>query len=116
MACATGTGFATMQPMGFDVSIEHSVAASPLAMVVTNPRRVDNPIEFANEAFCSLTGYAKDEIVGRNCRFLAGQESEPAVQAQIRSAIANKRPVLVDLLNYRRDGSPFRNRVMLAPL
>ena len=102
--------------MGLDVSIEASVAASPLAMVVTNPRVPDNPIEIANEAFCTLTGYSEREVVGRNCRFLAGQETEPSIQAQIRAAVANKRPVLVDILNYRRDGSQFRNGVMIAPL
>lgn len=102
--------------MGFDFSIEQSVAASPLAMVVTNPRRPDNPIEFVNEAFCTLTGYSEQEILGHNCRFLAGEGSEPAVQAQIRSAIANRQAVLADIVNYRRDGLPFRNGVMIAPL
>jgi len=85
-------------------------------MVVTNPRRPDNPIEIANGAFCVLTGYAEGDVIGRNCRFLAGDATEPAVQAQIRAAVAGKRPVLVDILNYRRDGSPFRNGVMIAPL
>ena len=85
-------------------------------MVVTNPRRPDNPIEIANHAFCALTGYAEREIVGRNCRFLAGDATEPAVQAQIRAAVYGQRPVLVDILNYRSDGTPFRNGVMIAPL
>lgn len=102
--------------MGLDANIEASVAASPLAMVVTNPRKPDNPIEIANKAFCTLTGYSEQEIVGRNCRFLAGEGTEPSIQAQIRAAVANKRPVLVDILNYRRDGSQFRNGVMIAPL
>ena len=97
-------------------SIEQSVGASPLAMVITNPRRPDNPIEVANEAFCALTGYAESEIVGRNCRFLAGEETEPAGRGQLRSAVAQARPLLVDILNYRRDGSQFRNGVMIAPL
>jgi PAS domain S-box-containing protein len=93
-----------------------SIAASPIAMVVTNPHRPDNPIEVANRAFCALTGYAEDEVVGRNCRFLAGGGTEPAVRSQVRSAIEGGRPVLVDILNYRRDGSQFRNGVMIAPL
>jgi PAS domain S-box-containing protein len=102
--------------MALNETVLDSIAASPIAMVATNPRRADNPIEIANDAFCTLTGYAQDEIVGRNCRFLAGGDTEPAVQAQIRAAVGEKRPVLVDILNYRRDGSPFRNGVMIAPL
>lgn len=102
--------------MVLDRSVEESVAASPLAMVITNPKRPDNPIEIANAAFCRLTGYAEREIVGRNCRFLAGEETEPAIRRQVRSAVEAQRPVLVDILNYRRDGTPFRNGVMIAPL
>lgn len=85
-------------------------------MVVTDPRRPDNPIEIANEAFCKLTGYSEREIIGRNCRFLAGANTEPAIRGQVRNAIEKRRPVLVDILNYRRDGTPFRNGVMIAPL
>ena len=93
-----------------------SVLASPIAMVVTNPREPDNPIELANEAFCELTGYNEPEIIGRNCRFLAGDKTEPWVSEQIRTAIQSRRAVLVDILNYRRDGTPFRNGVMVTPL
>jgi PAS domain S-box-containing protein len=93
-----------------------SVLASPIAMVVTNPREPDNPIELANEAFCELTGYSKPEVIGRNCRFLAGDQTESWVSEQIRHAVHTRRPVLVDILNYRRDGTPFRNGVMVAPL
>lgn len=102
--------------MALNDTVADSISASPIAMVVTNPLLPDNPIEMANDAFCALTGYAEREIVGRNCRFLAGQNTEPAVQAQIRAAVGKQRPVLVDILNYRRDGSPFRNGVMIAPL
>ena len=93
-----------------------TVGASPLAMVVSNPRLADNPIEVANPAFCSLTGYPEADIVGRNCRFLAGAATEPWVTDQIRDAICDRRPVLVDILNYRNDGTPFRNGVMITPL
>ena len=102
--------------MGLDRSVEDSVGASPIAMVITNPQRPDNPIEIANEAFCRLTGYAEQEIVGRNCRFLAGADTEPSVTNQLRAGVDGRRPVLVDILNYRRDGTPFRNGVMIAPL
>jgi PAS domain S-box-containing protein len=93
-----------------------TVELSPIATVVSNPRRADNPLEVANAAFCALTGYSESEVVGRNCRFLAGEATEPWITDQIRSAIGSRRPVLVDILNYRRDGTPFRNGVLVTPL
>ena len=97
-------------------SIEQLVAASPIAAVVTNPRAPDNPIEAVNTAFCQLTGYSTPEIIGRNCRFLAGAETEPWVTAELRQAIAERRPAMVEILNYRRDGTSFLNGVMITPL
>ena len=99
-----------------DHRIIHSVLSSPLAMVLSNPRSADNPLEIVNRAFCDLTGYAEGEILGRNCRFLAGEATEGAITEQIRSAIRARAPVLADILNYRRDGSAFRNGVMITPL
>ena len=93
-----------------------AVGLSPIAMVVSNPRRPDNPLEIVNQAFCSLTGYSEDEIVGRNCRFLAGEQTDDHVTDRIRTAIRTSRPILVDILNYRRDGTAFRNGVMITPL
>ena len=93
-----------------------SIGLSPIATVISNPRRPDNPLEVANPAFCALTGYSESEIVGRNCRFLAGELTEPWISNRIRDAIASRRPVLVDILNYRRDGSQFRNGVLVTPL
>lgn len=93
-----------------------AVSLSPIAMVVSNPRRPDNPLEIVNAAFCSLTGYSEGEIVGRNCRFLAGEQTDERVTEQIRSAIREARPLLVDITNYRRDRSAFRNGVMITPL
>ena len=93
-----------------------TIALSPIATVVSNPRLADNPLEVANAAFCDLTGYSESEVVGRNCRFLAGEATEPWVTDQIRAAIGSRRPVLVDILNYRQDGTPFRNGVLVTPL
>lgn len=92
------------------------MAGSALAAVITNPRKPDNPIEAVNGAFCDLTGYGPEEILGRNCRFLAGDKTEPWVTAELRRAVAERRSALVEILNYRRDGTPFRNGVMIAPL
>lgn len=99
-----------------DERVLDSIGASPIASVVTDPKRPDNPIVVVNSAFCELTGYAESEIVGRNCRFLAGEATEPWLSSQIRDAVRDRRPVLVDILNYRRDGSPFRNGVMVTPM
>ena len=89
---------------------------SPIASVISNPRLPDNPIVAANDAFCSLTGYRLGDIIGRNCRFLAGPDTEPWLTDAIGAGTRERRPVLVEILNYRRDGSPFRNGVLVAPI
>ncbi len=93
-----------------------SIRLSPIATVVSNPRLPDNPIIAANAAFCALTGYEEGEIVGRNCRFLAGASTEPWLTERIRQSLRDLRPSLTELLNYRKDGTAFRNAVLIAPL
>ena len=93
-----------------------SIALSPIASVITDPRLPDNPIIEANEAFSRLTGYGRDEIIGRNCRFLAGARTEPWLTDGIRQAIAARQPTLLEILNYKKDGTPFRNAVLIAPV
>lgn len=102
--------------MNADEKLLESINLSPIATVISNPRRSDNPIEVANATFSALTGYAEGEIVGRNCRFLAGEATEPWATQRIRDSIKSRQPVLVDILNYRRDGTPFRNGVLVTPL
>ena len=93
-----------------------TIELSPMAMLVTDPTEPDNPIRLANTAFSALTGYQRSEIVGRNCRFLAGPDTDPTASAELRKAIKEERAALVEILNYRRDGTPFRNGVMITPL
>lgn len=90
--------------------------ASAAPMVMTDPALPDNPIVFANDAFYRLTGYAADEVLGRNCRFLQGPDTDPAAIARVRDAVARGEPVRVDLLNYRKDGHPFWNDMTLTPV
>jgi PAS domain S-box-containing protein len=92
-----------------------TIGQSPLAMVISDPRRPDNPLEVVNPAFLAITGYAESDVVGRNCRFLARGGDEPAT-ARLRDAIAMPRPVLTEIINYRADGTAFRNGVMITPL
>ncbi len=95
---------------------ESLIANSKVAAVVSDPRQADNPIVACNEAFMQLTGYPRAEIVGRNCRFLRGERTEPEQTAMLREAVAERRPVMVELINYKKDGTAFRNAVMIAPL
>lgn len=85
-------------------------------MVITDPRQPDNPIVFVNEAFQKLTGYHRDEIIGRNCRFLQGPLTDPDAVKIVREAIESASPVDVDLLNYRKDGSTFWNALYVSPV
>ncbi|WP_135305764.1 PAS domain S-box protein [Haloarcula amylovorans] len=76
----------------------------------------DEPLIYANEAFESVTGYSESEILGRNCRFLQGPKTDPEAVATLRDGIEAERPVTTELLNYRRDGTPFWNRVTVTPI
>lgn len=89
---------------------------SPIASVISNPRLPDNPITAVNDIFCALTGYSADFIIGRNCRFLSGKATEPWLTDEIRRGVREEKPVLVEILNYKKDGSPFQNAVLVAPL
>ena len=92
------------------------IASSAIAAVVSNPRLPDNPIVACNDAFVALTGYDREEIIGHNCRFLSGPDTEPWLTEALRTGIRMQRPTMVEILNYRKDGTPFRNAVMVAPI
>src|SRR5688572_26971359 len=96
-------------------SLIASIELTPIATVVTDPRVDDNPIVAANAAFVRLTGYDRAEILGRNCRFLAGPGTDAAARGALRAAVREGRPALCELVNYRKDGTAFRNAVMIAP-
>lgn len=93
-----------------------AVRATRMPMVITDPRQPDNPIVFVNDAFCRLAGFERDEILGRNCRFLQGPGTDREAVAKLRRALENVQPIELDLLNYRKDGEPFWNRLLIAPV
>lgn len=90
--------------------------ATPVGISIADASRDDNPHIYVNDGFVELTGYPREEVLGRNCRFLQGEATEPEPVAELRSAIANQEPVTVELRNYRKDGTMFWNRVSVAPI
>ena len=90
--------------------------ASPTPMVVTDPLAIDNPIVWANAAFLGLTGYAREELYGANCRMLQGPLSDAGVVAGMREAMETGRSIDCELFNYRKDGTPFWNGMTITPV
>jgi PAS domain S-box-containing protein len=103
------------QDVGTDPFVA-AVRATRMPMIITNPRLPDNPVVFTNDAFCRLSGYSRAEILGRNCRFLQGPETDPATVVKIREAVRQVRPIEIDIQNHRKDGELFWNRLLLAPV
>lgn len=93
-----------------------AVKTTRMPMIVTDPHQPDNPIIFCNEAFTFMTGYTEDEIVGSNCRFLQGPETDREVISQIRAAVEHREEVAVEVLNYRKNGSTFWNALFVSPV
>ncbi|WP_299688247.1 PAS domain-containing protein [uncultured Tateyamaria sp.] len=87
-----------------------------IAMVVTNPHLEDNPIVYVNQAFTRSTGYARSATIGRNCRFLQGPDTNKADVDRLRAGIEAEESATVDILNYRANGEPFMNRLIVAPV
>ncbi|NJO52672.1 MAG: PAS domain-containing protein, partial [Leptolyngbyaceae cyanobacterium RM2_2_4] len=92
------------------------IAATSEGILITDPNQPDNPIVYANPAFSRITGYQPEEIIGRNCRFLQGAETDPEAVAQLRRAIQQRREIRTTLLNYRKDGQPFWNELKISPV
>ncbi|MEH3120630.1 MAG: histidine kinase famiy protein [Sphingomonas phyllosphaerae] len=93
-----------------------AIEMTRMPMLLTDPSKDDNPIVFANKAFLDLTGYEEDEVLGRNCRFLQGAQTDRNAVAELREAVRTRSSVALELLNYRRDGSPFWNAVFIGPV
>ena len=93
-----------------------AVHATRMPMIITNPRLPDNPVVFANDSFCRLTGYSREEIVGRNCRFLQGPETDLETVRKIHDAVVRVEALEIDIRNHRKDKEPFWNRLLMAPV
>lgn len=99
-----------------DFSFIKALQTAQQNFVVTDPSLPDNPIVYASQGFLNLTGYSLDQILGRNCRFLQGPETDPKAVERIRKAIEQGNDMSVCLLNYRVDGTTFWNQFFIAAL
>lgn len=101
---------------GLDGVLALAIAAAPTGITLADPSLHDCPIVFMNPAFSAITGYPAEEVLGRNCRFLQGKSTEATAIRALRRAIAERKPVTVELTNHRRDGRRFTNELRLSPV
>ncbi|MGM0447292.1 MAG: PAS domain-containing protein [Methanobacteriota archaeon] len=89
---------------------------APVGITITDPEQADNPMVYVNDRFVEMTGYGREESIGVNCRFLQGPDTEEASVRALREAVDAEESTSVELLNYRKDGTEFWNRVSIAPI
>ncbi|AZH24141.1 PAS domain-containing protein [Haloplanus aerogenes] len=95
---------------------ERVMDEAPVGITISDPDLEDNPVIYANAAFERITGYPVEQVIGRNCRFLQGPDTDPETVAKMRRAVDNLEPVTVEVRNYRRNGEEFWNQVTIAPI
>lgn len=96
--------------------LDRAVAASANGIVITDPKQPDNPIVYVNPAFERISGYGAEEVLGRNCRFLQGEERDQPALEELRAALREERECRVVLRNFRKDGALFWNELYISPV
>ncbi len=99
-----------------NLNFAQAINSASDGILLSDPNQDDDPIIYANPAFSRITGYSSTEVLGRNCRFLQGADTDPNTVAQIREAIAQRREIQTTILNYRKDGQPFWNQLRISPV
>ncbi|MGC1505282.1 MAG: PAS domain-containing protein [Sulfitobacter sp.] len=99
-----------------DKAIAEAVRHARIPLCISDPNIADNPIVFANDAFLTLTGYTKEDVIGKNCRFLQGPETTRESIKEIRQAIDRRQVETIEILNYRKDGTSFLNALQIGPI
>jgi PAS domain S-box-containing protein len=115
---ARGTG-AAKDKMSTDETYLRSLLEedeAEMSVVISDPSLPDNPMIYVSDEFEAQTGYAPAEAVGRNCRFLQGPDTNPHAIEAIRQGLRAETRFTIDILNYRKDGTPFVNRLRIRPI
>lgn len=87
-----------------------------MSVVISDPHLPDNPMIYVSREFEHQTGYSAEEVIGQNCRFLQGRDTSPFAVEAIRFALKAQTRFTIDILNYRKDGTPFVNRLRIRPI
>lgn len=95
---------------------DRALSSASEGITISDPSLPDNPLIYVNSGFETMTGYAAEEVLGKNCRFLQGQLTGKTASQEICAALAEDRPCVVEILNYRKDGSTFWNRLSITPV
>ncbi|QVL33851.1 PAS domain S-box protein [Telmatocola sphagniphila] len=95
---------------------DRAIQAATQGLLISDVTLPDNPVVFASPAFSKITGYSVDEVLGRNCRFLQGNETDPAAVARVRNAVLSSIDCKEELINYRKDGSSFWIELSISPI
>lgn len=111
-----GTDTTLAKEIQDELEIKNQAIESAHTSIVITANAYDFPIVYVNAAFSSMTGYTTAEVLGKNCRFLQGPETEPEARKKLRDALRKAEPVSVTLMNYRKNGTPFYNEVTLSPI
>lgn len=93
-----------------------AIEKAPIGIILTDPSQSDNPLVYANEKYCKMSGYEESEMLGQNCRFMQGPETDPETTSKIRTAIDNEETISTVIRNYRKDGTQFWNELEIAPI
>ena len=96
--------------------LQQAIDDAKVSITLADPSQPDAPLVYVNDAFEEMTGYPPEEMLGRNCRFLQGEDTDPEKVAALREAINNEEPISVELRNYRKDGTVFWNRLTVTPI
>lgn len=94
---------------------ERAIDASNEGICLIGSVFKDSPLLYVNQGFEQLTGYSRQEVLGKNMRFLQGPDTDPLAVAQLRGAALSGLPITLELINYRKDSTPFWNRISLTP-
>ncbi|ELY42821.1 bacterio-opsin activator domain-containing protein [Natronorubrum tibetense] len=114
---ATGDVDEPASPAESDYAVkDRAINEAPVGITISDPDLEDNPLVYVNDAYEEMTGYDYDDVIGRNCRFLQGEDSSEAAVAEMAAAIDEDYPVTVEIKNYRKDGTEFWNEVTIAPV